>query len=341
MFCTGNVNQLWKIWESQNPLENKLMCVNGTNPILVGWSSGALRTNFVMKKAKKSFDAGLPCPYPIDEVYLTHGHCDHSGELFFYILNNPKIRIFVPNEVLKFTDEKIQHDFFLTECMKKPSSATYKIIGVEGGDCIPTKFMGKNAMIEIFNSQHNVPCISYGISIEQKTLKEQYIGLDIAYLRNLTKNGIEISETILAPYFLYVGDTDISIFTRPSIKDKNRFLLLLWYLFIFVRNFFYNFFPNKQNKRKFYARELPDYQEHRKDLVDYPIIMIECTYLFDEDYEYSKNKKHIHWKDLEPFIKLYNNKQFILYHFCQRYKPEQIKEFFKNCPENVNPWVSD
>lgn len=68
--------------------------------------------------------------------------------------------------------------------------------------------------------------------------------------------------------------------------------------------------------------------------------MIECTFIFDEDYENSKEKKHIHWKDLKPFIDIHKDTQFILYHFSQRYKANQIKEFFKDCPENVIPWVS-
>lgn len=154
------------------PFESKLMKVCGTDPLLVGWSLAALRSNFIMKLGKKSFDAGLSCPYPIEEVYLTHGHCDHSASLFFYTLNNKSLRIFVPNDILEFSDKKIQHDYYLTESTKKYDSARYTVIGVEGGDCIPTTFMGQKALIEVFNSQHSVPCVSYGLLVEKKVLKQ-------------------------------------------------------------------------------------------------------------------------------------------------------------------------
>lgn len=57
----------------------------------------------------------------------------------------------------------------------------------------------------------------------------------------LVKSGVEVSETSFVPYFLYVGDTDISIFTKPNIKDKNKWLLMLWFIFIAIRIFLLNF----------------------------------------------------------------------------------------------------
>jgi len=339
-FCSDNINDLWKIWENPCPYQNKSMKVGGTDPLFVGWSVAALRSNFIMKVARKSFDAGLPCPYPIDEIYLTHGHCDHSASLFFYTLKNKNLRILVPREILEITDEKIQKDYHLTESVMKYGPARYSIIGVEGGDCIPTTFMGHNALIEIFNSHHSVPTVSYGISIEKKTLKEKYKGLGPAEMGLIARSGIEVSKKSFVPYFLYVGDTDISIFNRPVKKAKNWFLTLLFEFFTLLFEFFDQLYPNDDEKRIFYANELPNYQEHNRNIIDYPIIMIECTFLLYEDYDYSKEKKHIHWKDLKPFFELYPNTQFILYHFSQRYKKSQIEEFLRDRPKNVTPWIS-
>lgn len=80
----------------------------------------------------------------------------------------------------------------------------------------------------------------------------------------------------------------------------------------------------------------------------YKSIIIECTYLYDDDYEKlnqldSKNQSkymHIHWLDLKKYIIDYPQINFILIHFSTRYKDDEIKEFFKKqnfC--NVTPFI--
>jgi hypothetical protein len=68
--------------------------------------------------------------------------------------------------------------------------------------------------------------------------------------------------------------------------------------------------------------------------------MIECTFLFDDDYELSLTKKHIHWKSLKPYIIQNIQCFFVLVHFSLRYKESEIKTFFENEKlENVKPWL--
>jgi ribonuclease Z len=76
------------------------------------------------------------------------------------------------------------------------------------------------------------------------------------------------------------------------------------------------------------------------EILNYDTIMIECTFLHDEDYEQSIIKKHIHWKSLEPYVVNNPDKMFVLVHFSMRYKEEEIKKFFEtiNLP-NVKPWL--
>ena len=56
-------------------------------------------------------------------------------------------------------------------------------------------------------------------------------------------------------------------------------------------------------------------------LSKYSTIMIECTFLLEEDIEQSNLTKHMHWKYLYPYIKNHPNNTFVLYHFSRRYKP--------------------
>jgi ribonuclease Z len=75
-------------------------------------------------------------------------------------------------------------------------------------------------------------------------------------------------------------------------------------------------------------------------ILEYPVIFIECTFLYDDEIEMASGKKHIHWADLKKVVKKNSDKQFILFHFSQRYKDEEIREFFeKEAVPNVLCWA--
>lgn len=59
---------------------------------------------------------------------------------------------------------------------------------------------------------------------------------------------------------------------------------------------------------------------------EYPLVIIECTFFEEEHYEESISRKHLHWKDLEPFVKANPETKFILGHFSCRYKNEYLEE---------------
>ena len=85
--------------------------------------------------------------------------------------------------------------------------------------------------------------------------------------------------------------------------------------------------------------------EIHPEILDFPIIIIECTFLYDDDLEVSKEKKHIHWQELKPYILENHDKLFILIHFSQRYKDEDILKFFSEEQsrnenlKNIKPWI--
>lgn len=77
-------------------------------------------------------------------------------------------------------------------------------------------------------------------------------------------------------------------------------------------------------------------------IFNYPIIMAECTFLYEDHIVAAKKTKHTHYSTLKPHIKAHPECKFILYHFSLRYKPKQIKEFFNlNMSQNVYPWISN
>lgn len=79
-----------------------------------------------------------------------------------------------------------------------------------------------------------------------------------------------------------------------------------------------------------------------KALEKYLNIMIECTFIMDDDLDQADETKHMHWKHLEQYVLDHPNNFFILYHFSQRYKKQEIDDFFEKLSlKNVYVWNSN
>jgi ribonuclease Z len=74
-----------------------------------------------------------------------------------------------------------------------------------------------------------------------------------------------------------------------------------------------------------------------KDLLQFPIIVVECTFFQEEDKE-GQRSKHIHWDDLKPVVEQNPQIHFILTHFSMRYSVKEIEDFFKD--KNVMTWTN-
>lgn len=82
-------------------------------------------------------------------------------------------------------------------------------------------------------------------------------------------------------------------------------------------------------------------QTYEEELTKCIYIIVECTFLFDDELDNAINTKHIHWTQLEPYIKKNPNTEWILIHFSLRYTDQEIKEFFKDKKyTNMKIWTS-
>lgn len=330
-YCVTNTNKLWELWEEKSPLEG-IMWQN-FDPELRGWSKASLRTNFILKKLKISLDAGLSCPYNNDHIFLTHGHCDHSANITFHLLqdrqtDDKKIDIYAPKEIIHILNNKIKSDFYLTESKKKKvKSLPYQIIGLEAGMKFQILINKEPSMVEVFKCYHSVPTLGYGISKICKRLKPEYENISNEEKKNLSKSGVKIKEEYEQPFMLYLGDTDVRVFGVEIPTDETISDLEL----------------NEEIETNDGIKEITIYEKLiEQDIFKYPIIMVECTFLLESDLTKARSKQHMHWNDLEPVIRSHPNNKFILYHFSRKYTNYNINKFFQECnkPENCYPWIS-
>ncbi len=72
------------------------------------------------------------------------------------------------------------------------------------------------------------------------------------------------------------------------------------------------------------------------NILSYKNIIIECTFLYDNEIENAIDTKHICWIQLKPYVINNPHIHFILIHFSLKYKDEEIKQFFDLELININ-----
>ena len=295
---------LWKCWKEHPPTP-----IPGSPQLtLMGWSLAALRTNFYIKELGLMLDAGLSGPeWALYHILITHCHSDHCANLPFHLYSYKppdKIKIFVPKGIERHIKEFIESAYLL-------SSHTF-----------PEEENIKREELHLYNFYElitvepgdNIPIlikkVNYGLEIFKCYHQVPCVGYGVYNKRKKLKeeysklSGKEIAEL------------------RKQGVDINYDLINK--LFVYLGDTGKEIFENKEWEK----------------IVEYPTIIIECTFILDEEIEKARKTNHIHWKDLEQIVDKYKDNSFILIHFSQRYDNSEIRKFFeeKN-KKNVIPWI--
>lgn len=73
-----------------------------------------------------------------------------------------------------------------------------------------------------------------------------------------------------------------------------------------------------------------------------PVVITECSFLYDEHSQQADKTKHTKWRDLEPIIRKWPRTTFVLTHFSMRYSDRQVCDFFRtlrHLPQNMVIWA--
>lgn len=297
--------------------------IPGTSWTIRGYSRSAFRTGFYIPQLDLMLDAGPQNFNKPTHVLITHTHMDHIACLPMTMIGDIHgdhiFQLYGPAEAQEHVSNYIRSMFHVNAVsFDVPAQEwfTYKPLKARDTFIIEVKKTkldvrsanggrGQRAAleVEVFECRHSIPTISYGISVFNDKLKDEYVGLTGPEIVTLKKSGQCVTQVVKQKKLAYVCDTNIDVFAlNPT-------------------------------------------------LLSYPVIFIECTFIClnardteAESLQRAYDTSHIHWQQLKPHVLANPDTLFVLFHFSQRYRDQEITDFFQQEMEkdkfkNIHCWV--
>lgn len=268
---------------------------------LSGYSRAAENTGFYCKELEMAFDAGVQTNELPSFICLTHLHNDHMCVLNKMLIQNPKNPIiFIPNNN-KFEELLV---------------STLRYIYLASKFIHPDSPKGKD------------PNTKYPYQIVKLDVGQSYKFKDVNHGAYYIE-GLPSDHGVISISF---GIYEMRRRCKPEFKslEKSAYVELKKNNIDFIETYKFPLlcYMSDTNSSPFNGPK-------SFMILDYPTIVIECTFLEDNDIVHAKKKKHMHWNQLEPLILSRPKNIFILTHFSKKYTWPEIKTFFDNVNNNM------
>lgn len=287
------------------------LAIPGTSWVMSGYSRSAYRTGFFINGIDIMLDAGPQTFKKPGSIFITHLHGDHIAEL--------------PLSLIQDIDTKDDASKISIYCPEKAVKYIRNHI---------ITFHEANSMLDYdqFNMKmedfYNFVPVGASRSTERIVRNKQILVLETVGADHSIPTvvyGFSLVKNKLNPLYAGIPGKEIAKLKKSGaevsieVVEKKFCYVLDTSIKVFEQNPF---------------------------LLEYPVIVIECTFLMDDELEQANKKKHIHWNQLKPYVVQNPNVLFILVHFSQRYRDLEINDFFNNVKTvdgitNIHPWLTD
>ncbi len=277
--------------------------------ILSGYSRAAYRSGFYIDGLDILLDAGPQCHKAVKNIFITHTHGDHIANLpFTLIRDNPNTEEESDKHMINIY-APIESEIYLHKYIKALFDVNALKDSEKHDQCGHYKFIGVDAdKITRDITLNNNP-------IRLETVKADHGIPTVVYGFSLIKKKLnDLYKGLSGKEIVELKKKGVEVSIEVAEKKMSYIL----------------------------DTSIKTIQDHEW-LLEYPSVIIECTFIFDDELENASKTKHIHWQHLKPYVLKYPQNTFILTHFSLRYKDEEIQEFFnkEGLLPNVILWLTD
>jgi ribonuclease Z len=291
----------------------KIWKIPGTTWEICGYSRAAFRTGFYIKALDLMLDAGPQHHARPRTILITHTHVDHIGELPFTLIGDSNHGSTQPDRLDEAVDTSVAI-YGPAEAQKWIEDYIDKLFTTNA----MTDPSPREELDQYYKYNGLTPGDNLYIEVKKTRLRIEVFRCDhriptISY-------GFTEVKSKLKPMYRGVNGKEIAGLRAAGNEVMEDVLMKR---FAYVCDTTIKVFVDNVN------------------LLLYPVIFIECTFIMPDEVEMASGKKHIHWNDLKPYVIDNPEVEFMLFHFSQRYKDVDIRDFFAaQCDiPNVSVWA--
>jgi ribonuclease Z len=277
---------------------------------LAGFSRCAYRTGFIIDSPKLGFDGGPPLSQTIKNFLITHTHADHIASLPFTIISK-----------LCDLNQSNTNDIFTIYCPIEDKILLENYIrSLISLNC--SNQLSEASLSNLYRIVGVRPNDKFEI-IQNRQITQIQVFKCFHGNKPTVGYGVSIVVKKLHDEYKTLQGHEIK-----KLKDK------------LGDNIYYqSILPQIA-----YLCDTTERVFEDDDIFKYPIIMIECTFFLPDEIKDAIRKDHTHWEQLKPIVQSHPQNKFILFHFTQAHKDNEINDFFKhefeiNQITNVIIWI--
>jgi len=188
-------------------------------------SVGGLETCHWLPRWKVAFDIGR-CPLPVVDcrtVLFTHAHMDHLGGIAYHTATRGLRRQPPPCYVVPHHCVDDLARLFAAWRALDGSDMEHVLVPLGPGE---EHVLSNGFLARPFRSPHSTPCQGYGLWSRREKLKPEHHGRPGRELAELRRAGVELSDTLETPEFVFTGDTRIEVLEEQAVVREARVLVM-------------------------------------------------------------------------------------------------------------------
>ncbi|HEX6097018.1 MAG TPA: MBL fold metallo-hydrolase [Thermoanaerobaculia bacterium] len=205
--------------------EKDLFTLRTPHLTVEGRSRAGHETWFRIRDLGVALDIGR-CPdavVPMDHVFITHAHLDHSAGVAFYSAQRKLQQlgpgtIYVPAESREGFEELLAVQRKLTG-----STLPLDVVGLAIGEEVR---FGRNHLVRAHEATHRVAARAYELVDVRHHLREEFLGKTSEEIGRLRREGVPVDEPYSRSLLFYTGDTDRGILEKCDAMFRSEVLMI-------------------------------------------------------------------------------------------------------------------